>query len=67
MSTVANEQEQGVGLECRKCGCRHNKVVYTRHIRYTTRGGPVTITKRCRECRHCLNRYYSTERLNEGD
>jgi len=34
------------GLECRECGCKHFRVVYTRPYR----GGRLV---RRRECRHC--------------
>lgn len=44
-----------VGLECRKCGCRHFEVVYTRPI---ARG---KILRR-RECRHCGRRITTTEK-----
>ena len=43
------------GLECRKCGCRHFLVVYTR----TRRGGCVV---RHRECRYCHSRITTWER-----
>ncbi len=38
-------QEKGVGLRCRRCGCRHFLVVYTRH-------GKDVIVRR-RACRNC--------------
>jgi len=34
------------GLECRNCGCKHFRVIYTRPVR----GGKIM---RRRECRHC--------------
>lgn len=43
------------GLQCRKCGCRHLPVVYTRHIG--------TRIKRVRECRNCLERYSTYEQI----
>jgi hypothetical protein len=43
------------GLACRKCGCRHFLVVYTR----PRRGGCVI---RRRECRYCGNRMTTWER-----
>jgi hypothetical protein len=39
------EQDQR-GLECRKCGCKHFRVIYTR----PALGGRLV---RRRECRHC--------------
>ncbi len=43
------------GLECRKCGCRHFLVVYTR----PRRDGCIV---RRRECRYCGNRLTTWER-----
>lgn len=43
------------GIECRKCGCRHFTVVYTRH-----REDKIT---RLRQCRHCGARVSTTERI----
>ena len=44
------------GLECRKCGCRHFLVVYTR----PRRGGARRV--RHRECRYCGSRMTTWER-----
>jgi hypothetical protein len=43
------------GLECRRCGCRHFEVVYTRPCP----GGRIL---RRRECRHCGKRITTWER-----
>ncbi len=43
------------GLECRNCGCKHFRVVYTRPYR----GGGLI---RRRECRHCGRRMTTWER-----
>jgi hypothetical protein len=43
------------GLECRRCGCRHFEVVYTRPCP----GGRIL---RRRECRHCGKRIVTWER-----
>jgi transcriptional regulator NrdR family protein len=43
------------GLECRACGCKHFRVIYTRPYR----GGGVV---RRRECRHCGRRMTTWER-----
>jgi DNA-directed RNA polymerase subunit RPC12/RpoP len=43
------------GLECRKCGCRDLRVIYTR----SGRGGHIV---RRRECRHCGQRLVTWER-----
>ena len=45
----------GRGLECRYCGCKHFRVVYTR----PTMGGRIL---RRRECRHCGKRMTTWER-----
>lgn len=42
------------GLECRHCGCRHFRVLYTR----ATVGGRIL---RRRECRHCGKRLTTFE------
>jgi len=44
-----------LGLQCRKCGCRHFWVVYTR----AASGGKIV---RRRECRHCGKRITTWER-----
>jgi len=46
---------QARGLVCRKCGCTHFFVVYTRPIA----GG----IRRSRECRNCSSRVITTERF----
>ena len=43
------------GLECRHCGCKHFRVVYTR----PTYGGRIM---RRRECRHCGKRMTTLEK-----
>jgi len=43
------------GLECRHCGCRHFRVIYTR----PTWGGRIM---RRRECRHCGKRMTTWEK-----
>ena len=43
------------GLECRECGCKHFKVIYTRPCQ----GGQLV---RRRECRHCGRRMTTRER-----
>lgn len=43
------------GLECRRCGCKHFRVIYTR----PTWGGRI---QRRRECRHCGKRITTWER-----
>ena len=53
MSTEAKEAEKR-GLECRKCGCRHFYVIYTRR-----REGVIV---RLRECRNCGKRLLTHER-----
>ena len=42
------------GLECRRCGCRHFYVVYTRR-------GPGGSLVRRRECRNCGQRMTTIE------
>lgn len=44
-----------VGIECRKCGCRDLRVIYTRHR-------PKRIVRR-RECRHCGKRVTTFEKV----
>ena len=43
------------GLECRHCGCKHFRVLYTR----PTWGGRIM---RRRECRHCGKRMTTWEK-----
>lgn len=45
MDNGNKEKDPPVGLECRRCGCRHFYVIYTRP-------GRNCITRR-RECRYC--------------
>ncbi len=49
-----SEAPGGRGLECRYCGCRHFRVVYTR----PAWGGRIL---RRRECRHCGKRVTTWE------
>ena len=44
---------RAAGLECRKCGCRHFRVLYTRPA--------VGKLVRRRECRHCGTRVTTWE------
>jgi transcriptional regulator NrdR family protein len=48
--------EEQRGLECRQCGCKHFRVIYTRPCR----GGQLV---RRRECRHCGRRMTTRERV----
>ena len=48
-------KESSRGLECRYCGCRHFRVIYTR------RGWGGKLIRR-RECRHCGKRMTTWER-----
>ncbi len=48
--------EDDRGLRCRKCGCGHFRVIYTRRAW----GGKLV---RRRECRHCGNRVTTSERI----
>lgn len=56
MTTKAQEMktEDVQGLVCRRCGCRHLPVVYTR-----PRPGHI---QRVRSCRHCGKRTVTRER-----
>lgn len=47
------------GLECRWCGCKHFRVIYTRAVR----GSRLV---RRRECRHCGKRMTTYERTLSG-
>jgi transcriptional regulator NrdR family protein len=47
-------KQDGPGLVCRNCGCRHFFVIYTR-------ARPGRIMRR-RECRHCGRRITTTEK-----
>jgi len=50
--------KQDYGLECRHCGCRHFRVVYTRPYH----GGRIM---RRRECRHCGRRMTTWEKAGK--
>jgi len=55
--TTVNPQQSASdqrGLECRECGCRHFRVVYTRAQR-----GDCVIRRR--ECRYCGRRMTTRE------
>ena len=54
MSKVLPKPTEELGLECRKCGCRHFLVIYTRRAF----GGRIV---RRRECRHCGKRMTTLE------
>ena len=43
---VLQPSDEAVGLECRRCGCQHFFVIYTRPA-------PRGRIQRRRECRHC--------------
>jgi hypothetical protein len=53
-ATEVNAEDKR-GLECRWCGCRHFRVVYTQ----PTWGGRIM---RRRECRHCGKRMTTWEK-----
>jgi len=52
---MKKEAEDKRGLECRYCGCRHFRVIYTR----PTWGKRIM---RRRECRHCGKRMTTWEK-----
>ena len=52
---VSGSLENKRGLECRACGCKHFRVVYTR----PTWGNRIL---RRRECRHCGRRITTWEK-----
>ena len=54
MSKEAKREDKR-GLECRHCGCKHLRVIYTR------RGWGGKLIRR-RECRHCGRRMTTWER-----
>ena len=54
-NTNANTSKDNRGLECRHCGCRHFRVIYTR------RGWGEKLIRR-RECRNCGRRMTTWER-----
>jgi len=43
---------KNTGLECRKCGCRHFDVVYTR-----PKVGRIERRRECRNCKHRITTY----------
>jgi len=49
---------QGDGVCCPKCGCRHTRVVYVRHLEKRT--------MRRRECRNCGRRFLTYETTPGG-
>ncbi len=51
---VVPPEEDGLGLECRRCGCRHFYTIRTERVR-----GAIV---RRRECRHCGERITTKER-----
>lgn len=55
MADKQAEKEKTVGIECRKCGCRHFYVDHTEAM-------PGKIV-RYRRCRNCGNRIVTTERV----
>lgn len=52
-SFASSQHDSAPGIICRKCGCRHFFVNYTRPIP----GG----IRRSRQCRHCGKRIITTE------
>jgi hypothetical protein len=54
-ATVMDDPDEKRGLECRHCGCKHFRVVYTR----PTWGGRIM---RRRECRNCGRRMTTWEK-----
>jgi hypothetical protein len=54
LSDLQKKDGDGKGLACRKCGCCHFRVVYTRPA--------LGAIRRLRECRHCGRRVMTTER-----
>jgi len=55
--TTTTEPRADYGLECRACGCREFRVVYTRK----TWGNRIL---RRRECRHCGRRMTTWEKAS---
>ena len=53
--TQQTETKHDYGLQCRECGCRHFRVIYTRPYH----GGRIM---RRRECRHCGKRMTTWEK-----
>ena len=53
--TETKTSQEQLGLECRRCGCKHFRVLYTR----ASQGGQI---KRRRECRHCGKRITTWEK-----
>lgn len=56
---AAAEAPKEPGLECRRCGCHHFRVIYTRPM-------PDGRIQRRRECRHCGWRVTTVERAVGG-
>ena len=55
LSDLRNGSDGDKGLTCRKCGCKHFRVIYTReHYESSMR--------RRRECRHCGYRITTLEK-----
>jgi len=52
-------QKEQKGLECRACGCKHFRVIYTRRAS----GGRIV---RRRECRNCARRITTWEKPISG-
>lgn len=57
LSDLQRGKEKERGIACRRCGCRHFRVVYTRQVS----GGRIL---RRRECRHCGKRISTYESQN---
>lgn len=58
MTTSGVKLSEQRGIQCRRCGCRHFHVLYTR----AKPGGTI---QRRRECRHCGTRITTWERAIE--
>jgi len=56
-ATASNPQSDVRGLECRQCGSKHFRVIYTR----SAWGGRIL---RRRECRHCGRRMTTWEKTS---
>lgn len=54
--TAKKPVDEGRGLRCRRCGCGHFRVIYTR----ASFGGKLV---RRRECRNCAARITTWERV----
>ena len=55
---TSNPTQERRGLECRTCGCKHLRVIYTRQ----RIGG----LRRKRECRNCGRQMWTMERPAAG-